>query len=80
MPTKKTKKKTAVKKTVAKKPTAKTNKKKAVKKMVLEKEFKNITLVELNAKEMAVICNALANSSEPAAKSILKDFKSQIKK
>lgn len=80
MPTKKTKKKKAVKKTVAKKPTAKTKKKKAVKKIVLEKEFKNITLVELNAKEMAVICNALSNSSEPAAKSILRDFKSQIKK
>lgn len=61
-------------------PTKKTKKKKDVKKMVLEKEFKNITVVELNAKEMAVICNALANSSEPAAKSILKDFKSQIKK
>lgn len=80
MPTKKTKKKKAVKKTVAKKPTAKTKKKKAAKKIVLEKEFKNITLVELNAKEMAVICNALSNSSEPAAKSILRDFKSQIKK
>lgn len=76
MPTKKTKKK----KTVAKKPTAKTKKKAAVKKIFLEKEFKNITLVELNAKEMAVICNALENSSAPAAKSILKAFKSQIKK
>ena len=68
-------KKAAVKKAAAKKAAVK---KAAVKKAVYKiKDFKNITLVEMNAKEMAIVCNALALSSEPGAKQLLGDFKKQ---
>lgn len=65
-----------MKKTTRKKTVKKAASKKAAAKH-LEKDFKNLTLVEMNAKEMAIVCNALALSSEPGAKQLLSDFKKQ---
>lgn len=72
---KKTTRKKTVKKAAAKKAAPK---KAAAKKAAYKiKDFKNITIVEMNAKEMALVCNALALSSEPGAKQLLDDFKKQ---
>lgn len=74
---KKTVKKAAAKKTAAKKAAVKKAAAKKAAAKHLEKDFKNLTLVEMNAKEMAIVCNALALSSEPGAKQLLSDFKKQ---
>ena len=74
------KKKVAAKKAAPKKKKAVA--KKASRKMpfkFMDKDFKNITLVEMNAGEMAVICNALERSSVPGAKKLFNAFKAQMK-
>lgn len=63
------------KKTVAKKSAPK--KKKAVAKFTAA-DFKNTT-VNLDAREMAVICNVLERSSVPGAKKLFSAFKAQKK-
>ena len=81
--TNKVKNKAAVKKAAVKKAAAKRPFK------FMDKDFKNITLVEINAGEMALICNALDAFQNGATfrsmnpdnkellKRLLKDFKSQ---
>ena len=75
-------KKAATKKAAPKKKKAATKKaapkkKKAVAKFTAD-DFKNTT-VNLDAREMAVICNVLKSSSVPGAKNLFSAFKSQKK-
>lgn len=91
-------KKAAAKKAAVKKATPK-KRKAAVKKAATErpfkfmdKDFKNITLVEMSANEMALVCNALDAfqngetfrsmnpDNQELLKRLLKDFKSQKSK